>query len=155
MQTITPENERLISPTKMDMLVAKAAAEQLGKNPHFVDASVFQLIANGQEHEALNVPASAMRLVLQLLSEMAEGNSVTVTPIHEELSTQKAADLLNVSRPYLIQLLEKGGIPFHKVGTHRRVRLRDLLAYKEKIDAQRLNTLDELAEQAQRLGMGY
>lgn len=104
---------------------------------------------------AVRIPTSALRLLLQVLTEIGQGNAVSVTPIHAELTTQEAAELLMVSRPFLVQLLEKGEIPFHKAGTHRRVRHQDLIAYRQGIDSKRRKTLDELAAQAQELDMGY
>jgi excisionase family DNA binding protein len=76
-------------------------------------------------------------------------------PQNAELTTQPAADVLNVSRPFMIRLLEEKKIPFHKGSTHRRIRLEDVLRYKETIDADRRKVLDVLAAEAQALGMGY
>lgn len=104
---------------------------------------------------AVSIPTSALRLFIEVLTEIGQGNAVSIIPIHAELTTQEAADVLNVSRPFLVQLLEKGEIPFYKTGTHRRVRYQDVISYKKRIDAKRLNALEALTAEAQELGMGY
>jgi excisionase family DNA binding protein len=101
------------------------------------------------------VPREAFDLFLEVLGQMANGSAVTIVPVQAELTTQQAADMLNVSRPYLIELLESGRIPFRKVGTHRRIRASDLVAFQQKDDAERKAAMDELTAEAQKHGLGY
>jgi excisionase family DNA binding protein len=113
------------------------------------------VIDEAGERDAVQVPTAAFRLLIDILSEMAQGNAVSLIPVHAELTTQEAADMLNVSRPHLVKLLDGGAIPFHKVGAHRRVRYQDLVDYKNGIQSDRLKALEELTAQAQELKMGY
>lgn len=103
----------------------------------------------------LIVPRQAVSLLRDILAQIAQGNAVTIVPTHAELSTQEAATILNVSRPFVVKLLERGDIPFRKAGTHRRIRYEDLMSYKARMDADSHEAMDALAAQAQELGMGY
>jgi excisionase family DNA binding protein len=103
----------------------------------------------------LILPRRALALLRDLLAEMAQGNAVTVVPTHAELTTQQAADMLNVSRPHLIKLLEKGELPFTRVGTHRRIRYRDVVRFKMQRMEESEDALRELARIAQENDMGY
>lgn len=149
-------NLKIFTPTKRETELARQSrrslAEALRKSR---SAESVRLASNGGEEEAVEVPASALRLLVSILNEMAEGRSVAIAPFEAEITTQEAADLLNVSRPFLVGLLEAGEIPFRKVGSRRRVRLKDVLAYKRRTDKRRAATLDELVREAQRLGLGY
>jgi excisionase family DNA binding protein len=108
----------------------------------------------GRELSAV-VPRQAFELFLEVLGQLANGNAVTILPVHAELTTQQAADLLNVSRPFLVQLLESGALPYRLVGTHRRVYAHDVLQYKRADEARRRSAMDALAAEAQALELGY
>jgi excisionase family DNA binding protein len=105
------------------------------------------------EGEELEIPGSVYSLLVRIVNEMDRGNGITIMPVHAELTTQQAAELLNVSRPYLIKLLRDDEIPFHKVGRHRRVRVEDLLAYKERRDSKRRRLLQKMTREAQEAGL--
>jgi len=145
-----------VIPTPHDVALAAASSRVLAQHLPSASGDVqLRLVEDGQETEPVTVPAAALTLFLRLLTEMARGHAVTVLPLHTELTTQQAAEVLNVSRPYLIRLLEEGQLPYRKVGTHRRVALQDVLAYKVRTDTARRAALDELTAEAQRLGLGY
>ena len=140
-------------PTAQEAEEAKITSRALSKYAH--NERLHLKIASNNESEDLILPGYAINLLLAMLTEMSKGNAITVMPIHAELSTQETAELLNVSRPHLVDLLEQGKIPFRKVGTHRRILANDVFDYKQRIDEARLKALDDLAAQAQVLGMGY
>jgi len=108
--------------------------------------------ADGQE---IDIPAPIYEILSQLAPLMAQGAAIQLVPIHQELTTQQAADLLNVSRPFLIKLLDEGAIPYHRLGrerTHRRVRFSDVMDYKKQRSTARRAALAELVEMGEELG---
>lgn len=141
-----------------DQMATKQAAEAAAALQEYLRAhptGVARLrLGEGLEDERqVLVPAAAFAVFATMLAELAAGHSVTVAPVEAELTTQQAADLLNVSRPYLIGLLEREEIPHRRVGNRRKVLLGDLLDYKRRDDARRQEILDELTAEAQELGL--
>lgn len=144
-----------IVPTAEDAALAKEARETLASHLDHLRNLQLQIIHNRKSSERLFLPTSALRLLLDILDEMSAGNAVTLIPVHAELTTQEAADVLNVSRPFLVHLLDEQKIPYRKVGTHRRILFADLMRYKHQIDADRRAVLDQLTHDAQAQKMGY
>ena len=155
MATANLQEVTSFTPSPTEALLAQKSSHRLATMLNEKPEVQVQILTENTESEILTIPHAAMRMLVQILSEMAQGNAVVVTPLHTELTTQQAADMLNVSRPYLVELLDNKVIPHRKVGTHRRVLLEDLLRYKHEIKAKRHAVLDELVAQAQELDMGY
>lgn len=132
---------------------SRAAGEALRSLSNHEATGLVVRVRDDHDAAEVELPAELVPLLVEVLGQIANGNGVRVVPVHAELTTQQAADLLNTSRPYLIKLLEGGAIPFHLTGTHRRVKLGDLLAYKHVRDAERRVILDELTSEAQELGL--
>jgi len=118
------------------------------------EPSVTTLLGAGGD--AVELPRSVREVLVRVVRELAQGNAVTVLAVHAELTTQEAADLLTVSRPYLIGLIDQGALPCTRTaGNHRRLRLADVLVYKRARDAERRAALDEMSAEAERLGLRY
>jgi len=143
--------KRLVVPTPGESKLARETLQKLSAHrsrAHRVD--LFLSTASGSAEPA-QVPERALELLAEILRQTAEGNAVAVLPVHQELTTQEAADLMNVSRPFIIALVGKGELPAHKVGSHRRIPLAAVLAFKSKADEDRDKALDFLAAQSQEL----
>lgn len=130
---------------------AGSALEELSSQQESLAASAPDEIIAIQ----LSLPTFAARLLVDALSALADGHAVTVVPVPAELTTQQAADILNVSRPYLIKQLDDRQLPFRRVGNRRKVLLEDVLRYKQRDDQYRQEVLDELSREAQAIGLDY
>lgn len=145
-----------LAPVQPDESDISTAVEVL---PHVKDYlsshtdSVIRLVVADDPQEMLTVPRGAVELLARILAHMAAGQGVSVVPAHAELTTQQAADLLNVSRPFLIGLLEAGEIDYRRVGKHRRIRARSLMDYMAHDDHQRREAADELTQLGQEMGL--
>jgi len=145
-----------VQPNEHDVVVAVSALstvrrylERHGDRPGEVRIKVDE----ADDGSELVVPRGALELLARILAHMAAGQGVSVVPAHAELTTQQAADLLNVSRPFLIGLLEAGEIEYRKVGAHRRVTMSSLMDYMRRDDERRRETADELTALSQELGL--
>lgn len=110
---------------------------------------------DSEQAEPIELPASVVTLLIDILTAMAEGQGITVIPENAELTTFQAADVLNVSRSFLNKLLDEKKIPYRKVGQNRRIQMKDLMSYETAIDAEREAVLDQLVAEAQEQDMGY
>jgi excisionase family DNA binding protein len=111
-----------------------------------------RLVGRGGE-PAIELPDAVYELLLRILDGMQQGKAISIVPVMQDLTTQQAAALLGVSRPFFVKLLESGALSFHLIGTHRRVYLKDLLAYKEHRDRDRREALDQIAKESEDLGL--
>ena len=146
-------------------MVAKTAARSLFAVPSDLDATLadragrtLDALIDGTRPvsarfgvETVDIPKPAVTLLREILDHMAHGKGVAVTPLHAELTTRQAADLLQVSRTHLVQLIDEGRIPFRKVGSHRRIRVEDILAFRRETESRRRQALDELTARDQEL----
>ncbi|NMF65323.1 DNA-binding protein (plasmid) [Brasilonema octagenarum UFV-E1] len=154
MATLRPSDPLIPTPEVATM--AEAALYSLGQfldNPP--DKITLAIIEPPLANAEITLSGDMFRLVTEVLKTISKGHPVTILPLQAELSTQEAADILNVSRPYLVKLLDSGTIPSRKVGVYRRVLASDVLQYKQQNEAARHQALDELTKQAQELDMGY
>ncbi|MFA5551301.1 MAG: helix-turn-helix domain-containing protein [Trueperaceae bacterium] len=147
-------SHRQMPPTARDAALARTSGQALAPYAK-TDRPVKIRIAEDRNEQTLELPAGAVALLMDVLEAMAAGRGVTLIRENAELTTVQAADILNVSRPYLIKLLDENKIPHRKVGKHRRILMEDLMAYKARDDKERQAVLDELAREAQEEGYGY
>ena len=145
-------NREPVLPSEQEAAMARLSSRALA--PHVADLNGLRIrLEDGEE---IVLPPSALRLMVDMLAHLSEGNAVTLIPVHAEMTTQQAADYLNVSRPFLVsEILEKGKVPFRRLGTHRRILFKDLLEFKRQADEASREAFRELTEQAQELGFGY
>ncbi|WP_298771277.1 helix-turn-helix domain-containing protein [uncultured Shewanella sp.] len=119
------------------------------------EAQAINLMTKDGQSHVVTLPSSAMKLMIEILTQLGQGNSVSITPIHAELTTQEGADLLNMSRPTFIKLLDSNIIAHTRKGNRRKVAFGDVQSYKESLEKKRLESLNELSSLDQELGMGY
>lgn len=143
-------------PNAQDIALAKLSSQELSAvlESNGESQNINVVDKEGISHE-VTIPSSALKLLIEVLTQLGQGNSVNITPIHAELTTQEAADMLNMSRPTLIKLLDSDQIPHFRKGNRRKVAFVDVVSFKTNLDKQRLSALDELSALDQELGLGY
>jgi excisionase family DNA binding protein len=141
---LLPETER-----ETALEASRAVARLTGRGAVRVEAVP---VRDNEHPQTFVLPAPAVQLLTDMLVHLGAGAPVMVIPEHAELTTQQAADFLNVSRPWIVKLIERQELPHRMVGTHRRLLFSDLRAYKDRMNATRRNALDKLAAETQAMG---
>ncbi|NJL55112.1 helix-turn-helix domain-containing protein [bacterium] len=145
---------RQLPPSEREAIIARTSKQLLSRYAR-EDQPLTLRVMDADHDEPIELPAGAVTLLLDILGAMASGQGVTLIPEDAELTTVQASDILHVSRPFLIKLLDEGQIPYRRVGKHRRIRMEDIMNYKRSIDQQREAVLDQLVADAQEQDMGY
>jgi len=140
-------------PSDQDAMLAREVSRALEKYHAAGRGLSVQVGAAGREVTTVELPAAVAKLLVQMLAEIGKGHAVTLVPTEAEITTQAAADLLNVSRPFVVGLIDKGKLPATMVGSHRRVLLQDVLDYKARSKAEARAALKEMAAISQELGL--
>ncbi|MBD2492740.1 helix-turn-helix domain-containing protein [Nostoc sp. FACHB-280] len=148
MNSIIPGQNKPLEP----VLLQEQEIQSIKQLESILEPEDTQLHLVGTHGETIPIPESVDKVLRKVVQAMASGKLVSIVIQEQEFTTQQAADFLNVSRPYLIKLLEQGEIPHIMVGTHRRVRFEDLQQYKQQRDSKRRQLLDELIAESQELG---
>jgi excisionase family DNA binding protein len=151
---IIDRQKKLPIPSEAEIELSTQSSRILASrfNPYSATQEIKIKSESGKE-KSIKIPSLAYELLIEILSQMSQGNAVTLVPVHAELTTQQAANFLNVSRPYLIKLLDSEEIPHRKVGKHRRILAQDLYSYKADVDAKRSQSLDELTALSEELDL--
>ncbi|MFV2060267.1 MAG: excisionase family DNA-binding protein [Gammaproteobacteria bacterium] len=146
-------DDLMAPPSDEDQAIAAISSSQLAAIIGKGDDATIRVVS---QDEDITVPVSAIRMLVDILAHMAEGDAISIIPHHAEFTTQQAADFLNVSRPYFVDnILKKALLDFHNVGSHRRIFFRDLVQYKKTTLDESKKAMAELTAQAQELDMGY
>jgi excisionase family DNA binding protein len=152
--TVVDRQRKIPLPTEADIELSAQSSRVLASltNSHSHTQKITVESESGKK-ESLMIPSVAYKLLIDILSQLSQGNAVTLIPVQAELSTQQAANLLNVSRPYLIKLLESREIPYRQIGKHRKILAKDLYEYKTEIDRKRSQSLDKLTALSEELDL--
>jgi len=148
--------EALKIPTRKEQRIAQENKEILNRIAGKLKRSTKEIeIEVSGENDTIKIPVSALKHLNTIIDLTAQGKAITVNPVDAEITTQEAANLLNVSRPFVVKLLEERKIPHKMVGSHRRIKLKDLLVYKQQMEKEREEALTELTRISQELGLDY
>lgn len=140
-----------VSPSEQDRKQIQKLSHALEQVP----AERTHLVIDLPTRETFAVPRPVFEVLKMVAEQMGRGRAVSVVPLGMMLTTQQAAELLGSSRQHVVKLLQEGLIPYEKVGTHRRMRIEDVVAYKQQRQSTREETLTRMSEQAERLGLRY